>query len=104
MKTTLAILAALCAVLTLAACKSAPSAAGMTRAQITEKYQKNEISRDAYLALVADYERLHPQENAAAPDAKPSQPAPAAPMTPERAATRNQPILPVGVDSVNYNP
>ncbi len=100
--------AACAALLALAAtaCQSTPSAAGLTREQISAKYQNKEISRERYLSLMADYERLHPYENTESKAlAEQNDDAPIAPsVRPEKAPTRNAPIMPTGYDQESYNP
>ncbi len=88
----------------LAGCASKPSAQGMTREQITEKFKNKEISRQVYIDLITDYERLHPQEGAANPNnptaATQQQNRQAAPaFTPESSRERDAPVYPSGVDA-----
>ena len=88
------------------ACSSVPSAEGMTRETISQKYQKGEITRNRYLALMADYERLHPEENAAPKNVAVEGAAVIEPekIVPEKVRVRNQPIMPTGVNDDTYEP
>lgn len=86
-----------------------PSAQGKSREEISQLYQSGKISRSTYLNMVAEYERLHPTENAVSPDANPAaKPADAAAadpaMAPEKAKTKNAPIIPPEASENTYTP
>lgn len=86
-----------------------PSAQGKSREEISQLYQSGKISRSTYLSMVADYERLHPTENAVSPDAAPAaKPADAAAtdpaMAPEKAKSKNLPIIPPEANDNSYTP